>query len=253
MITVNVAAIPSDLMESELFGHEKGAFTGASFRRLGKFEEADKGTIFLDEIAEMDLNMQVKLLRVLQEREIVRIGSNTTVPIDVRVICATHKNLEEEVKAGRFRQDLYFRLFGLPIHLPPLRERQEDIMLLARNFAEEFAKANKAKPFQFSTEAKKKLLSYPFPGNVRELKAMVELACVLADGQEITADDLHFQGLQMESQLLSEEKTLEEYEIEIVRHFLKKYDQDVYLVAKKLNIGKSTIYRMIKSHAMKSN
>jgi len=131
-IAVNIAAIPRDLIESELFGHEKGAFTGATNRRIGKFEEAEGGTIFLDEIGEMDLNLQAKLLRVLQEKEITRIGSNSVVKLDVRVIVATHKNLPEETKAGRFREDLYYRLLGLPIQLPPLRDRGQDIILLAK-------------------------------------------------------------------------------------------------------------------------
>jgi DNA-binding NtrC family response regulator len=134
LVAVNVAAIPKDLIESELFGHEKGAFTGAATRRIGKFEEAEGGTIFLDEIGEMDLNVQSKLLRVLQEKELTRIGGNQIIKLDVRVIVATHRNLLEEVRAGRFREDLYYRLLGLPIHLPPLRERDKDILLLAKFF-----------------------------------------------------------------------------------------------------------------------
>ena len=136
-VTVNVAAIPSELIESELFGHEKGAFTGASFRRIGRFEEADGGTLFLDEIGEMELNLQAKLLRVLQEKEIVRIGSNKPVKTDCRIVVATNKNLKEEVKKGNFREDLYYRLLGLPIELPPLRDRENDILILARSFYRE--------------------------------------------------------------------------------------------------------------------
>src|ERR1700734_1771699 len=142
-VAVNVAAIPKDLIESELFGHEKGAFTGAVTRRIGKFEEADKGTLFLDEIGELDINLQAKLLRVLQEREITRIGSNAVTKIDVRIIVATHKNLLEEVKNKTFREDLYYRLIGLPISLPPLRERGSDILILSKHFIDAFCKDNK--------------------------------------------------------------------------------------------------------------
>src|SRR6188768_2753877 len=138
-VAVNIAAIPRELIESELFGHEKGAFTGAVTRRIGKFEEAEGGTIFLDEIGEMDLNLQAKLLRVLQEKEVSRLGGNQVIKLDVRILVATHRNLQEEVKAGRFREDLYYRLLGLPIHLPPLRERANDAILVAKHFLDQFA------------------------------------------------------------------------------------------------------------------
>jgi transcriptional regulator with GAF, ATPase, and Fis domain len=145
-IAVNMAAIPKELVESEFFGHEKGSFTGATERMLGKFEQANGGTIFLDEIAELDLNIQSKLLRALQEREITRIGGNQRIKLDVRVITATHKDLADEVKAGTFREDLYYRIIGLPIELPPLRDREQDTLILARHFIELFAKENKIKP-----------------------------------------------------------------------------------------------------------
>src|SRR5687768_11975988 len=141
-VAVNIAAIPRDLIESELFGHEKGAFTGAITRRIGKFEEADGGTIFLDEIGEMEPSLQAKMLRVLQEREVTRIGGNQVIKLDVRIISATHKDLGEEVKSGKFREDLYYRLLGLPIHLPPLRERNHDIILIAKHFLDQFTKDN---------------------------------------------------------------------------------------------------------------
>src|SRR5690606_9085782 len=173
-IAVNIAAIPSELIESELFGHEKGAFTGAMTRRIGKFEEADGGTIFLDEIGEMDPSLQAKLLRVLQEREITRIGSNQVIKLDVRVITATHRDLAEEVKAGRFREDLYYRLLGLPINLPPLRERGNDVILIARHFLDQFSKDNQLPKILISQEAQTRLLEYPFPGNIRELKSVIE-------------------------------------------------------------------------------
>ncbi len=190
LVTVNTGAIPEELIESELFGHEKGAFTDARDRRIGKFEEANNGTIFLDEIGEMNMNLQAKLLRVLQEKEIQRIGSNKTIKLDFRMIAATNRNLAVEVKAGRFRQDLFYRLQGFLIHLPPLRERGDDIILLAKSFLSEFSKANKLEPIQISKEAVRYMLNYEWPGNVRELKAVMERAALLAENSSIMVDDL---------------------------------------------------------------
>ncbi len=246
LVAVNVAAIPKDLIESELFGHEKGAFTGAAGRRIGKFEEAEGGTIFLDEIGEMDLSLQSKLLRVLQEKELTRIGGNQIIKLDVRVIVATHRNLQEEVRAGRFREDLYYRLLGLPIHLPPLRERDKDILLLAKHFADHFAKENDLKKLIISHEAQEKLLHYSFPGNVRELKSVIELAAVMSAGAEIRGEDITFNTPIREDAILTKEMTLEEYTYRIIRSYLIKYDDNVLEVARKLNIGKSSIYRYLK-------
>ncbi len=245
-VAVNLTAIPRELMESELFGHEKGAFTGADSRRIGKFEEAHQGTLFLDEIGEMDPRMQVKLLRVLQEKEIVRVGSNEIIKTDVRIISATHRNLQEEVRKGNFREDLYYRLLGLPVALPPLRERNSDIILLAKYFIQEFCRENQMELFLLSPGAQQKLLSYPFPGNVRELKAVIELAVVMANSREISEDNIVFNTNPSFDALLSTEKSLEEYQRLIIRHFLDKYN-NVVLVAKKLNIGKSKIYNMLKN------
>jgi DNA-binding NtrC family response regulator len=244
-VAVNMAAIPAELMASELFGHEKGAFTGAVTRKIGKFEEANAGTIFLDEIAELDLSLQSKILRVLQEREVVRVGGNEKVKLDIRLIVATHRNLLEEVRAGRFREDLYYRIIGLPIELPPLRDRDHDVLILAKHFMDEFTKENKMQPLVLSQQAKEKLLGYHFPGNVRELKAVVDLAAVLCNGEEIRAEDITLAPATGGGSLLNEEKTLRQYTIDIIGHYLKKYDQDVLLVADKLDIGKSTIYKMI--------
>jgi two-component system, NtrC family, response regulator AtoC len=244
-VAVNVSAIPKELIEAELFGHEKGAFTGAVNRRIGKFEEANKGTIFLDEIGDMDLNMQSKLLRVLQEEEVTRIGGTGNVKLDVRVICATHKNLLDEVQKGNFREDLYYRLLGLPVELPPLRERSSDVLILAKSFIEEFCKKNKMKALPISPEAYEKLRKYHYPGNVRELKAVIELAAVMADGDSITAKDITFTSFGVMADFLQQETTLEEYNRKIIRHFLEKYDNKVRLVAKKLGIGKTTLYRMM--------
>lgn len=246
-VAVNVAAIPKELIESELFGHEKGAFTGAVARRLGKFEEANKGTIFLDEIGEFDISLQAKLLRVLQEKEITRVGGNSIVPVDVRIVVATHKNLAEEVKKGTFREDLYYRLLGLPIILPPLRDRGSDILVLAKFFMDAFIKENGMDKKTFSAEAQEKLLSHSYPGNVRELKAVVELAAVMADGDEIKAQDINLTANSAEKDFLAKERTLREYTTDIIQRFLTKYDNNVLLVASKLDIGKSTIYRMIQN------
>lgn len=245
-VAVNVAAIPKDLIESELFGHEKGAFTGAASRRIGKFEEADKGTLFLDEIAEFDLNLQSKLLRVLQEKELSRVGGNDLVPLDVRIITATHKNLAEEVKKGNFREDLYYRLLGLPIGLPPLRDRGNDILLIAKHIINDFCKENKLANKKLGAEAREKLLNYHFPGNVRELKAIIELAIVMSDEEVLKASDFTFSSSSGSlDSLMMKELTMEEYNQRILSYFLDKYNQNVPLVAQKLGIGKSTIYRMI--------
>lgn len=247
-VAVNITAIPKDLIEAELFGHEKGAFTGAQNRRIGKFEEANKGTIFLDEIGEMDISLQAKLLRVLQEREFSRIGSNQVIPIEVRVIVATHKNLQDEVKKGNFREDLYYRLLGLPIELPPLRDREGDIIIISKHFIEEYARENRVNKLSLSPQAQKKLLNYPFPGNIRELKAVMELACVMAENDSIQDDNIIFNNARNMSDLLNKEMTLREYDNTIVQNYLDKYDSNVLLVAKKLDIGKSTIYRMIQNN-----
>ncbi|WP_320110764.1 sigma-54 dependent transcriptional regulator [Draconibacterium orientale] len=245
-VPVNMAAIPSELIESELFGHEKGAFTGAAAQRIGKFEEAHSGTLFLDEIAEMDISLQAKLLRALQEKEIIRIGSNKAVKIDCRIIIATNKNLLEEVKKGNFRQDLYYRFYGLPIDLPPLRDRGNDVIVLAKSFIQQFCKENKLEQKQLSTSASKKLLAYPFPGNVRELKSVIELAVTLADEKEITAEHLLLEDAENIEGLLTEELTLREYNLRLVKHMLEKYDNKPKVVADKLDIGVATIYRMLK-------
>ncbi len=245
-IAVNVAAIPRELIESELFGHEKGAFTGAAARRIGKFEEAEGGTIFLDEIGEMDLNLQSKLLRVLQEKEITRIGSNQVVKLDVRVIVATHRNLVEETKAGKFREDLYYRLLGLPIQLPALRERGQDIVVLARHFLDQFSKENQLPKFKITADAQNKLLQYPFPGNVRELKSVIELAAVMAEGNEMQAQDINFHSATASDTIMLREMTLQEYTYRIIRNYLNTYDDNVLDVARRLGIGKSSIYRYLK-------
>lgn len=189
-VKVNCAALPENLLESELFGHEKGAFTGAVARRIGRFEQADQGSIFLDEIGDLSPALQMKLLRVLQEKEFERLGSNQTIKSDVRVIAATNRNLEEAIKKGTFREDLYYRLNVVTISLPPLRERKEDIPLLMEHFLKKYNRENNKKVNSLSKEARDLLLRHEYPGNVRELENIIERAVVLCRGETLTTQDL---------------------------------------------------------------
>lgn len=249
-IPINVSAIPSELIESEFFGYEKGAFTGATTRKKGKFEAANDGTIFLDEIAEMDTNMQTKLLRVLQEKELSRVGGNQTIKFDARVIVATNKDLAGEVNKGNFREDLYYRLLGLPIELPPLRDRGDDVLILAKFFLEEFCKENKLEAKTLGAAAQKRLLMYTYPGNVRELKAIIDLSAVMSNGKVIEETDISFSKKGFTTELMNDDDTLDGYTRKILSHYLKKYHRNVLTVAKKLDIGKSTVYRMIKENEL---
>ncbi|MBD2714156.1 sigma-54-dependent Fis family transcriptional regulator [Microvirga sp. STR05] len=251
-VAVNVAAIPRELLESELFGHEKGAFTGAISRRIGRFEEAHRGTLFLDEIAEMPLDLQAKLLRVLQEREVMRVGGGQPIAFDARLMVATHHDLAEQVQKGRFREDLYYRLLGLPIVLPPLRERGQDILMLAESFLSDFCHQNKMTPCRLSDEARNLLLRYPFPGNVRELKAIIELAAVLAEQDTILPQDLslRIQGSSTNGQAPAAE-SLRTQIAAIVQRYLDAHQGNIMQVADKLQIGKSTIYRMAQNNEVR--
>lgn len=189
-VPVNCGAIPRELLESELFGHEKGAFTSAVRSRQGRFELAEGGTIFLDEIGEMDLSLQVKILRALQEKEFERVGGGKTLKADVRIVAATNRDLEVEVEAGRFREDLYYRLNVIPLHLPPLRDRGEDILLLADHFLRRFCQQKKRTTLTFTDEARAMILSYPWPGNVRELENFMERLSILCEHDVIVVSDL---------------------------------------------------------------
>lgn len=244
-IAINVSAIPKDLMESELFGYEKGAFTGANSNKPGKFEDAHMGSLFLDEIGDMDVSLQTKLLRVLQDGEFCRLGSNKIQKANCRLIIATHKNLAQEVKKGNFREDLYYRLLGLPIFLPPLRDRGNDITLLAQHFIRHFAEENELPLKGLSVEASNKLNEYHYPGNVRELQAVIELAMVLSNNAVIEASDINFNSVDGMHDLFLKELTLKDYDLQIVKIFLEKYQNDIPTVADKLQIGKSTIYRIL--------
>jgi two-component system response regulator AtoC len=255
-VAVNMAAIPRELLESELFGHEKGAFTGATARRIGHFEAANGGTLFLDEIGDLELTLQAKLLRVLQERVVTRVGGSKPVPFDVRLVVATHRDLAAEARAGHFREDLYYRLLGLPIELPPLRARGDDRMLLAEHFVQNFSHANRLPIRNFDAEARRRLLAYSFPGNVRELKAVVELAAVLADGTHIRAVDLPplqapATGRDANPAAATSANgtmpSLREQTLAIMQNALLHTQGDVVAAASRLRIGRSTLYRLLQS------
>ena len=197
----------------------------------------------------MDISLQAKLLRALQEKEIIRIGSNTPVKFDCRIIIATNKDLQEEIKKGNFRQDLYYRLYGLPIELPPLRDRGNDVVILAKYFINVFCKENKMTIKTLSSDASSRLLSYSFPGNIRELKSVIELAVTLADKEEITSDHILLgRGQDLLDDLFSRDLSLREYDLLIVKKYLGKYDNNIKLVSEKLDIGVATIYRMLKEN-----
>jgi two-component system nitrogen regulation response regulator NtrX len=189
-VQVNCAAIPEELIESELFGHEKGSFTGATEKQVGKFEQADRGTIFLDEVGDMSAKTQAKVLRVLQEGEVERLGSARTIKVDVRVIAATNKSLEEEIERGHFREDLYFRLAVIPIPVPPLRERTDDIPLLVRHYMDAFSRENNARPKRITQAAMEALQRYRWKGNIRELRNTVERLYIMTGGDSIDIVDL---------------------------------------------------------------
>jgi DNA-binding NtrC family response regulator len=251
LVTVHCAALAPTLLESELFGHEKGAFTGAHERRIGRFEQAQGGTLFLDEIGEIDATLQVKLLRFLGERTFERVGSNKTLTADVRLIAATNKNLEERVKAGAFREDLFFRLRVVEIQLPPLRERAGDIPLLAKKFLREFARENGKPLNDFTADALEWLMNYSWPGNVRELRTAIEHAVVLCRGEKISARDLPppvraggpSGGLA--PALARNDLTVREAEKQLIIRALKEMDGNRTLAAKKIGMSRRTFHRKL--------
>jgi two-component system response regulator AtoC len=259
MVTVHCAALSPTLLESELFGHEKGAFTGAHERRVGRFEQAQGGTLFLDEIGEIDATVQIKLLRFLGERTFERVGSNKTLSADVRLIAATNKNLEDLVKTGAFREDLYFRLKVVPILLPPLRDRKEDIALLAQTFLKEFAAEN-AKPVSgFTSDASDLLLAYRWPGNVRELRAAIERAVVLCRGDRIGSRDLPPAVRELSPPSGGGETTaalpsnVHEAEKELIIRALKETEGNRTLAAKKLGMSRRTLHRKLKTYHLEDH
>ena len=251
-VAVHCAALSPTLLESELFGHEKGAFTGAHERRIGRFEQAQGGTLFLDEIGEIDAALQVKLLRFLGERTFERVGSNKTLTADVRLVAATNKNLEELVKAGTFREDLFFRLRVVEIVLPPLRERAGDIPLLAQRFLREFAQENKKSVNEFTPDALELLMKYSWPGNVRELRTAMEHAVVLCRGEKITARDLppsvragEAAGGDAGRVLVRNDLTVKEAEKQLIARALKETNGNRTLAAEKIGMSRRTFHRKL--------
>lgn len=247
-VAINMAAIPDDLIESELFGHEKGSFTGAFINKKGKFLEANKGTLFLDEISELNENLQAKLLRAIQEREVIPVGGNKATPIDIRLITASSKKLIDLVHQGKFREDLFYRIAGLPIELPKLIDRDNDVIILSNYFIEEYCKSNKLKLKKIDSEAVKKLKLHSFPGNVRELKSVIELACVLSSGDIIKPDDIQFYQKTESNTIPNFNKGLDEITAEIIKNSLLQNKYNISLAAKQLKISRTKIYAYIKKY-----
>jgi two-component system, NtrC family, response regulator AtoC len=244
-VIMNMAAIPEDQIGDGLFGSEVDELSATGSRKPGMLEQANGGTLFLDGVEYLSLNDQARLMRVMQDQEMVPPGCSEPTFINVRIISASRKNLATLVKEGSFRQDLYFHLLGLPIEIPPLRQRGNDIMLLAKYFVNDFCKHNDMASKSIADDAKKRLMTYHFPGNIRELKAMMEQACVMSNHEMIKAVHLNLNIDENIANLLSTEKTLEAYQFDIIKYFLNKYNQNVRLVSEKLGVGKSTIYRIV--------
>jgi len=251
-VTLNCAAVPAELIESELFGHEKGSFTGAGSRHIGKFEQAHEGTLFLDEIGDMPLTMQAKLLRVLEQGEVERIGGDKPIKVNVRVIVATHRNLEEQVKQGAFRQDLFHRIFVFPVSLPPLRERPEDIPALAQHFAAQIIKQNGWKPVNFAPEAVQALQAHTWPGNIRELRNVVERLLLFAEGDTITAETVRSalpgsSGSGGNSNFAAGSGALanrvEQFERQVILDEIKRNNHHITNTAKALGLERSHLYK----------
>lgn len=257
LVPINCAAIPETLLESELFGHEKGAFTGATYTRIGRFELADGGTIFLDEVGEMSPALQVKLLRILQHKEFERVGGTKTIKVDVRIIAATNIDLEEAVRKGKFREDLYYRLNVIPIHVPPLRERVDDIPLLIEHFLEHFNKTKKRKVEGFSPEAMKMLLEYKWPGNVRELENLVERVVILKGEGIVTPEDLPEKILEAKKEKriitftipdsgINLKSVVEEFENNLIVQALQKAHGVKNKAAQLLSLNRTTLVEKLK-------
>jgi two-component system response regulator FlrC len=253
-VAVNCAAIPGNLMESELFGHERGSFTGAAEARAGKFEQAQGGTILLDEVSEMEPALQAKLLRVLQEREVERVGGRRPIPLDVRVIATTNRDLPEEVRKGRFREDLYYRLHVIPVRLPPLRDRPRDVVPLARHFLEAACRTHGRGPRAFSPEAERALARYPWPGNVRELQNAVERCSILCRGDVVEPRHLLLGegALRPEGAAPEIRGTLEEMERQLILAAFEKNGRNKKATARALDINIKTLRARLRAYGVDS-
>lgn len=256
-IAVNCAAIPESLLESELFGFDKGAFTGAAKTKRGYFEQADGGSLFLDEIGEMPLSMQAKLLRVLQDRAIVRVGGECTIPIDFKLICATHRDLKEMVEQGRFREDLYYRIHVIQVRLPPLRERQDDIRWLLRHYVENFNRANPQESRRIDPCTEQVLSRYAWPGNIRELKHAVERACILSPGPLLDAEAFFGDGLEGGDGQGVLSPSLAEYLLACEKNYLQialeKHEWHMTHTAEALGISRKTLWEKMRRLGMQND
>ena len=250
MVTVDMGAVTETLFESELFGHKKGAFTDAHADRPGKFEAADGGTIFLDEIGNLPYHLQAKLLTVLQSRSVVRVGSNEPIPVDVRLVCATNANLDERVAQGKFREDLLYRINTIHLEIPPLRERKEDIIPLAELFIERFAKQYDKGPLALSEGAKQKLKEHPWYGNIRELEHAIEKVVIICDGATISDAVFHFPKKSLSPTRDSEAETLEDMELVMIRKAIDKHEGNLSAVASQLGITRQTLYNKMKKYGL---
>jgi len=244
-VALNCAAIPDNLLESELFGYEKGAFTGAVKQTPGRIETANGGTVFLDEIGDMPMSLQAKMLRFLQERVIERIGGRTTIAVDVRIICATHRNLEKSIKEDLFREDLYYRISEIAIEIPPLRERESDKLLLAQTFLEKFSQDHGRSFRGFTDEARSEIDAYAWPGNVRELENRIKRAVVLAEGNRISVADMGFTNVS-ESHSLNIREAREHTERVIIRRALEVHDNNVTHASEAMGISRPSLYKLFK-------
>lgn len=257
IVEVNCAAIPEELIESELFGHEKGAFTGATEKKRGKFDLAHEGTIFLDEVADMSLKAQAKILRILQEKKFERVGGNKLIDMDVRVLAATNKDLEKEMEAGRFRQDLYYRLHVIPLRVPPLRDRKEDVVHLTERFLQDFAAKEGQQPKALTVAALEKLMAHGWPGNVRELKNIIERLIILTPSNEIQAEDIPELSIKTEPDESLQEApaavgdSLRDARLDFERQFilkkLEEYDGNISKTAEAIGLERSNLHKKLKS------
>lgn len=250
-MAINCAAIPEALLESELFGYEKGAYTGAAKQTLGKIELADEGTFFLDEVGDLPMPLQAKLLRFLQERVIERIGGRKEIPVDVRIVCATHQNLKKLIEEGRFREDLYYRLSEIVITIPPLRERAGDAALLAHHFKNKFSAQEKRSSLNFSQEALAAIESHSWPGNVREMENCIKRAVIMADGPLISAEDLGLQTSTTLAEPINLRQIRDKAECDALMKALARVDGNVVKAAELLGVSRPTIYDLMNRHGLK--
>ena len=252
MVSVDIGSITGTLFESELFGHVKGAFTDAHADHVGKFELANGTTLFLDEIGNIPINLQAKLLRVLQNRSVTRVGDTRSIPIDIRLICATNMDLLQMVKEGRFREDLYYRINTVPLQLPPLRERTDEIKPLAELFLARFAEKYHREVTSIDDEAVQLLQRCQWKGNIRELQNCIEKAVILSEGERIQAKDLQINPADLKdaADLSAEQESLENAEEKVIRATMKKYNGNLSLVARALNISRPTLYNRLKKYGI---